>query len=458
MNSLIAERENNLLGALMSPYVKITSDMEQLQPEWFAGHKAHGMIYRSWLDLRKSDETTDPIAVFERINRTFVLTPEEKGELFPYLIEMAKEASTIPKSLRVDIKRITDNGKKLALRRSLIDAMTALDEAEDYDKGLADALHCIDSKATEGMQHGLMTAEDIARIGLEFVAKRVDDGFTGLTTGFDELDDMLFGGLRGGEIYTVFGPPKEGKTTAATTFAENIALSMVSGESPVVLIFSREMKEVQLAVRHFASLGGADQKNMLTGKMRQEDYDGIAVAVGKISNTRIVYDLESDTPSQIALKCAQVKRAYGRLDLAMVDHIGLCRSDDKKQTRQQEVTEITWSLKKLAGRMNLPIIMVAQSNRKYSERADRTPQLSDLGESASIEKDSDAIIGIRSYKEGEMKGFVEIYVVAARIGESGMTVGTFKNGRIVPAYMQDYLSAKQFSESKPKDSKWGDGI
>lgn len=453
MSNAMLERESNLLGALMSEYTKITSSMEHMKPEWFCAHRFHSLAYRAWLELRKSEEPTDPISVFERARRLYSVTGADSDELFQYLIHITKEANTIPASLRADVAKISNNGKKIEIRAAFIKAVQSFDEEEDCDKALASALNCIDSKATEGMRKGLMTAEDIARIGIDFVAKRVDGGFAGLTTGFNDLDDLLFGGLRGGELYTIFGPPKEGKTTTATTFAENIALSMVQGETPVIAIFSREMREIQLAVRHFASLGGASQKNMLTGNMRAEDYDGIAVATDRITQTKIVYDLDSDTPSQIALKAAQIRRTYGRLDMIMIDHVGLVRSDEKKFNRQQEVTEITWAFKKLAGRMNLPIMMVAQSNRDYAKRQDRTPQLSDLGESASIEKDSDAVIGVRSYKEGNLAGFVEIYVVAARIGESGMAVGTFKNGRIVPAHMPDYLSAKHFAEGKQKGTK-----
>lgn len=459
MSEAIYNRECNLLGALMLDTTKITEAMEQLKPEWFTGYRFHGMVYKAWLSLRHAGKVSDAVTVFEAVNAANELNPADSGELFKHLIEITKEAYTSPATLKQDIRRISDAGKRRELKLSLVEAIHKLDEATDYEEGRTQVMGCIDNKLTAGLERGLITGVEIAQAGIEFVQNRLEGRFVGLSTGFEDLDEQMFGGLRGGELITVFGPPKSGKTTTATAIMENIACRpLPCGTMPVVAVFSREMKEIQLAVRHFASLGGASQRNLLTGHILESDLQGVSAASGVLSDTRLIYDLDSDTPSQIALKCAQIKRRYGRLDLIMVDHVGLVRSDEKKQSRVQEVTEITWAFKKLAGRMDCPLLMVAQSNREYAKRQDKTPILADLAESSSIEKDSDAIIGILSHREGELKGYIEMHLVAARMGEQGMAVAVFNNGRVRPADMNEYYSARNRAEQSGNPSRYEGGI
>lgn len=459
MSDAIYSRECNLLGSMMMETTKITDAMEQMNAGWFIAGKFHSMAYRAWISLRHEGKSTDVVSVYEQVTRDNELSKQDAAELFSHLVEITKEANPIPSALRHDIRRIRDNGQRRELRNSMIEALQALDSSTDYESGRTAVMNHIDGKLTAGIERGLLTGHDIAKIGIQFLNDRLDGAFTGLRTGFDDLDEKLFGGLRAGELITVFGAPKSGKTTTATAILENIARQpMPCGAMPVIAVFSREMREIQLAVRHFASIGGASQRNILTGHVLDSDYQGISAAASVLTETNLIYDLDSDTPSQIALKCAQIKRRYGRLDLIMVDHVGLVRSDDKKQTRVQEVTEITWAFKKLAGRMECPLLMVAQSNRKYSDRQDKTPQLSDLAESSSIEKDSDAIIGILSHREGELKGYVEMHLIAARMGEQGMSVGVFNNGGVRQGSMSEYLSARNRAEQSGKSGKYDGGI
>ena len=452
MSNQYFERENGFLGALMQPGVKITSAMESLKPEWFLGHQLHPMIYSAWLKLHKDELPVDAVSIFEFIRRDNFDIPEDA---FQYLVSMQMNGLAMMPSMRFSAKSITSDGKKMELRRSLIEAMQELDKAEDYDKGRSAVMGAIDSKLTDGLERGLMTGMDIAKMGLEYIDGRLEGKFAGLQTGFDDLDELLFGGFRVGEVYTVFGPAKSGKTTTATSILENIARTPLQcGTMPVIAVFSREMGEIQLAVRHFASLGGASQRNMLVGSMTEDDWNGVSAACSVLSDTQLIYDLDSYTPSQIALKCAQIKRKYGRLDMAVVDHLGLIRSDSRKNSIREELVEITWSFKQLAKRMGIAVMQVAQTNRKHADRHDKTPILSDLAESSSIEKDSDAIIGIVSHRDGELNGWVEIHVVAARMGMQGICPAVFKNGRVLPGSMSEFLSAKNRFE---QDSKSGKG-
>jgi len=293
------------------------------------------------------------------------------------------------------------------------------------------------------------------QVGLSYISDVVDNGFTGLKTGITELDDLMYGGFRKGELITVFGPPKSGKTTAATTMLENIAMSKVKDRSPVVLVISREMGKVQLAARMMSSLGGVAQKNIMLGKMDYQDYDGVTMAVSKVSNAKIIYDLTSNTPSQVALKAAQTRRKYGHLDLIMVDHVGLMTSDKQRRSRSEEVTDITWALKTMARKQDVPVLLVAQQNRRYAERKDQAPTLADLAESSSIEKDSDVLVGVQSDLGDEMHGWTVLHVVGIRIGEQGTAVTTFKNGRLVNG---DRATFEQDRQRASKQQKYSGGI
>lgn len=451
MDEVLFNRECNLLGCMMLETTKITDAMEQMQPEWFTADKFHPMVYRAWRHCRQAGKAVDPVTVFEEVSRANMLNPADSSALFKHLVDIVKEAYPSPSTLKQDVKKIRSVGQKADLRRTLIESLQALDDEEDFEAGRTMVMHTLDSKLTQGLERGLMTGADIAKMGLDYIDGRLEGKFTGLKTGFDELDELLFGSMRAGEVYTVFGPPKSGKTTTATSIIENIARTpLPCGAMPVIAVFSREMGEVQLAVRHFASLGGASQRNMLVGHMTEDDWNGVSAACGVLAETKLIYDLDSYTPSQIALKCAQIKRKYGRLDMAVVDHLGLIRSDSRKNSIREELVEITWSFKQLAKRMNIAVMQVAQTNRRHADRQDKTPILSDLAESSSIEKDSDAIIGIVSHREGELAGWVEIHVVAARMGMQGCCPAVFHNGRVLPGEKGEYLSAKNRAEQSGK--------
>lgn len=445
------ERENGFLGALMQTGVKVSGVMESLKPEWFVGHSSHPLIYSAWLKLHKDSQPIDAVSIFETMRRDNFDLP---ADTFQYLVDMQVNGLAMMPSMRFAAMCIENDGKKAELRRSAVEAIQQLDAAEDYDKARSAFMNAIDSKLTDGLERGLMTGADIAKMGLDYIDGRLEGKFAGLRTGFDDLDELLFGGFRSGEVYTVFGPAKSGKTTTATSILENIARTpLPCGTMPVIAVFSREMGEVQLAVRHFASLGGASQRNMLVGHMTESDWNGVSAACGVLANTQLIYDLDSYTPSQIALKCAQIKRKYGRLDLVVVDHLGLIRSDSRKNSIREELVEITWAFKQMAKRMGVAVMQVAQANRKHADRQDKTPILADLAESGSIEKDSDAIIGIVSHRDGELKGWVEIHVVAARMGTQGVCPAVFSNGRILPGQMSEYLSCKNRAEQSGKSER-----
>lgn len=452
MNGVINNREQSLLGWMMSRDA-LPDHVTGLKPEWFTDH-LHGQIFDTIVQLLTKGEIADPSTTADLLNVNHPANPDEQDRRREYVWDLVRHAGVT--NHKHFARAIAENGKRVEMRNALLMAANEMADHESYEEALSAALAHVDSRAIVGAERGLLTIADIARIGLEFVSARVDGRFEGLKTGLPLLDELTFGGFRPAELITIFGPPKGGKTTAITTILENIAMTPLPDKRrPVIMVASREMGETQIAVRHYASLGGANTKNILRGHVDDEEYNAIGAAVGHMADMQIIYDLDSNTPAQIAMKAAQIKRSHSHLDMVVVDHIGLVTSDRNRKNRIEEVTDITWSLKTLAKRMNLPVVMVAQQNRKYADRKDRTPTMADLAESSSIEKDSDLLIGVLAHRDGDLRGFTELHVVGARMGEIGMAPAKYRNGRLVPCESSEFEAARSAAEQDEQPAKRG---
>lgn len=431
-------RERNLLGALLCDFdgAPLPDYAASLKPEWICNEPIHVPIARALWALAAIGKPRDVLSVAEHIKRHEQLHPDDNVE--QYLFGLFQSRTAFPSELKSTCKLLADAGKRCEMRTALMQAINEMGEHDSYEQALSAALAKIDGRANEGMNAGLLTADDIAQMGLRFIDNALDGLAAGMPTGFEQLDALLYGGFRSGDLVTIAGAAGGGKSTAVTTIIENI----VSDGERVVLIVSREMGAEQLAVRHFASLGGGRVRNMMTGDMQQSDYDGVAAAVGRLSGMRLIYDLDSNTPAQVALKAAQVKRKYGRLDAIVVDHIGLMRSNQQHQRRHEAVAEVTWALKTLARQMDTCVVAVAQCRRPDSTRADAVPRLTDMAESASIERDSDTVIGVLAHRDGDLKGYTEIHVLKARMGELGMCPARFHRSRLVQAEEEPFEAAR----------------
>ncbi|TIC78420.1 replicative DNA helicase [Crenobacter intestini] len=446
--SLIA-RERNLIGSLLLNFdgAPLPEDAASLKPEWICNEPLHVPIARALWWLAAAGRPRDALSVIEHVKRHEQLHPDDDVE--KYLFGLFQSHTAFPSELQSTCRLLADEGKRRDMRTALMQAINEMGEHESYEQALAAALARIDGKANEGMNVGLLTAEDIAHRGLDFIDRAIGGLAMGMPTGFGSLDALLYGGLHSGELVTIAGAAGGGKTTAVTSILENL----VSDGERVVLVVSREMGEEQIAVRHFASLGGGRVRNMMTGDMQQSDYDAVAAAVGRLSGMKLIYDLDSNTPAQVALKAAQVKRKYGRLDAIVVDHIGLMRSNQQHQRRHEAIADITWSLKTMARQMDTTVIAVAQCKRPDSTRADAVPKLTDMAESASIERDSDTVIGVLAHRDGDLKGYTEIHVLKARMGEIGMAVAKFRHSRIAEADLAEFEAARSMAASSLAVSK-----
>lgn len=238
---------------------------------------------------------------------------------------------------------------------------------------------------------------------------------SGLSTGFSDLD-WKTNGLQRGDLIVLAGRPSMGKTAFALNVAENVAMN-----GSTALVFSLEMGKEQLTERALASIGGLSIGAIRSGRMTDDDYSRMSMALGKLNGAKLIID-DSGAPSigQMRSRARRVKRQYG-LDLLVVDYIQLMAGEGGN--RNEQVGSITRGLKLLARELDVPLIALSQLSRDVEKRPDKRPMMADLRDSGSIEQDADLIL--MAYRdeyyhpEGPYKGLAELLIRKHRMGELG---------------------------------------
>jgi replicative DNA helicase len=248
---------------------------------------------------------------------------------------------------------------------------------------------------------------------------RVGD-ITGIATGFTELDKITAGFQRN-DLIIVGARPSVGKTAFALNISQNVATK--TGEN--VAIFSLEMGAEQLVMRMLCAEGNIDAQRLRTGSLTDEDWGKLTMAMGSLSNAGIFID---DTPgirvSEIRAKSRRLKQEQGGLGMILIDYLQLVQGSGRSgENRQQEVSEISRSLKALARELEVPVIALSQLSRGVEQRQDKRPMMSDIRESGSIEQDADIVAFLYrdDYydKESENKNIIEIIIAKQRNGPTG---------------------------------------
>ncbi|EFR92392.1 replicative DNA helicase, partial [Listeria innocua FSL S4-378] len=242
---------------------------------------------------------------------------------------------------------------------------------------------------------------------------------TGIPTGFNELDKMTAGFQRN-DLIIVAARPSVGKTAFALNIAQNVATKTDEN----VAIFSLEMGAEQLVMRMLCAEGNINAQNLRTGALTSDDWQKLTIAMGTLSNSGIYID---DTPgvrvNEIRSKCRRLKQETG-LGMIVIDYLQLIAGSGRGgENRQQEVSEISRSLKALARELEVPVIALSQLSRSVEQRQDKRPMMSDIRESGSIEQDADIVAFLyrEDYydREGENDGTIEIIIAKQRNGPVG---------------------------------------
>jgi replicative DNA helicase len=378
---------------------------------------AHKKIFIAIKNLSDRNEPVDLVTLQEELKKANSL--EAVGGI-TYLSELL---ATVPTAANAAYyaKIVKDK----AMERRLLTTCTNI-ISDIYNSGLdtetlvGDAESKIYSIKEEKTQSGYLLVAD----AIKGYFKKIEDLYqkgeeiVGVSTGYKEIDDIT-GGFKPGQLIIIAARPGLGKTALAINFARNCSIK----DDKSVAIFSLEMTKDEVLGRLIGGEARIDIKKINTGKIEENDWGRLTDAISRLSEASIfIEDSSAITASEIRSRCRRMKARHGKLDMIIVDYMQLMRpsSSSKSQNREQEIAEISRTLKLIAKEMNVPVIALSQLNREVDKRNDKRPFLSDLRESGAIEQDADIIMFI--YREelySSDTGVCEIIVAKNRSGPQG---------------------------------------
>ncbi|RXT08876.1 replicative DNA helicase [Ammoniphilus sp. CFH 90114] len=411
------EAEQAVLGAIFLEHEALVSASEILTPNDFY-RPSHQRIYQVMVELGERGEPVDLVTVTAALENKKQL--EDVGGV-TYLTDLA---NSVPTAANIGYYcRIIE---QKAVLRQLIRTATKIvtdgyNQSEDLGDLLSDAekniMQISQKRSKGGFQHirnVLMEAYE----RIEMLSTKKGE-ITGIPTGYPDLDKMT-AGLHRSDLIILAARPAVGKTAFALNVAQNIATR--AGES--VAVFSLEMGAAQLVMRMICAEGNIDAGKIRTGYLEEEDWRKLTMSIGTLSKAPIFID---DTPgvtaADIRSKCRRLVQEQGSLGLVLIDYLQLISGKAGGDNRQQEVSEISRTLKLMARELNCPVIALSQLSRAVEQRQDKRPMLSDIRESGAIEQDADIVAFLyrEDYydKETEEKNIIEVIIGKHRAGPTG---------------------------------------
>jgi replicative DNA helicase len=427
LNELLAqpqalEAEQAVLGSMLTTKEAVSKSMQWLTADHFY-KTAHERIYACMIDLFEKGEPVDTISVVDRLKKKNEL--ESVGGVF-YITGLAE---SVPTTANVE------HYSKIVLEKHLLRTLIkvshdvskdAFEDSQDVDQILDSAESAIFNISEKRLRGGFKHIDPILHHAFEELDKIASKpgSVTGVASGLMDLDDIT-SGFHPGELIIVAGRPGMGKTALALSMGRNAAVLGKTG----VGMFSLEMANHHLAMRLLCAEGRVDSHLVRTGKLPKSQWKNLSIAVGSLAEAPIYLD---DTPGMSVLEVrakARRLKAEKNVGLIIVDYLQLMSGPKGSESRQQEISQISRSLKNLAKEIDLPVIGLSQLSRAVESRSDRRPQLSDLRESGAIEQDADVVIFLyRPWvytQEEDDRGKAEIIVAKQRNGPTGIVEATF---------------------------------
>ena len=427
LNELVAqpqalEAEQAVLGSMLTTKEAVSKSMQWLTADHFY-KTSHERIFGCMVDLFEKGEPVDAISVVNKLKKKKEL--ESVGGAF-YITGLAE---SVPTTANVE------HYSKIVLEKHLLRTLIkvshdvskdAFEDSQDVDQILDSAESAIFNISEKRLRGGFKHIDPILHHAFEELDKIASKpgSVTGVPSGLMDLDDMT-SGFHPGELIIVAGRPGMGKTALALSMGRNAAVLEKTG----VGMFSLEMANHQLAMRLLCAEGRVDSHLVRTGKLPKTQWKNLSIAVGSLAEAPIYLD---DTPGMSVLEVrAKARRLKAEKDvgLIIVDYLQLMTGPKGSESRQQEISQISRSLKNLAKEIDLPVIGLSQLSRAVESRSDRRPQLSDLRESGAIEQDADLVIFLyRPWvytQEDDDRGKAEIIVAKQRNGPTGIIEATF---------------------------------
>ena len=429
------EAEQAVLGAMLIDKEAIAKATEVLSADDFY-REAHRVIFSAMLELYNKNEAVDMVTVTEILKRDNKL--EDIGGI-AYITSLANVVLTA-----ANVKYHAEIVAEKSVLRQLVRVSTEIaamgyEANEDVGTLLDTAESRILEISNRKKKNDFTAINDILMDSVQSIESLLQNkgGLTGLPAGFADLD-KLTSGLHPSDFIILAARPSMGKTALALNIVQNVALrahKVIGGEPRSVAFFSLEMSKEQLVNRMLCAEAGIDSQRLRVGEMHDEDWTHLWDACDTMSRAKIyIDDTAGITAMDMRSRARRLKAEHG-LDLIVVDYLQLMQGSGKRNNsgdRQQEVSEISRSLKALAKELQVPVVALSQLNRSLEQRADKRPVNSDLRESGSIEQDADLIMFIYRdevyHENSDLKGIAEIIIGKQRNGPIGTVRLTF-NGQ-----------------------------
>jgi replicative DNA helicase len=426
------EAEQSVLGGILIENDAINKVMEILTPEDFY-RDAHRRIYNALLNLSVRDEPADLITLTNELRKIDQLDAAGGASYIASLIDSVPTAANIEYYAKIV--------KEKSILRQLIQTSTDIitesyQDRSDVESFLDEAERSIFQISENRVRPSFYPIRDIVKQSFKTLERLYEkkELVTGVPSGFKELDQMT-AGFQPSDLIIVAGRPSMGKTA----FCLNVAQYAAIEKRTPVAIFSLEMSKEQLVIRLLCSEAHVEGTRLRTGFLSEGDWPRLTIAAGNLSEAPIFID---DTAAlsvlELRAKARRLKADQG-LGMVIIDYLQLMKGRTRVESRQQEISEISRSLKAVAKELNIPVIAVSQLSRRTEERTGMRPQLSDLRESGAIEQDADLILFL--YRD-------EVYNRSEdnpNRGKAEMIIGKQRNGptgKIELAFLSKFTTFK----------------
>ena len=413
-NSL--EAEESVIGSMIMDKEAIVVAIETLLQEDFY-YQQYGLLFQAMVELYNAGEPVDLITLQSKLKAMNVPAEISSMEFVRVLL------TAVPTS--ANVKSYAQIVKDKSLLRSLIKVTEEIENKcylgqEEVEDILSDTEKNIFSLLQNRGVREYVPIKEIVLNALEKIeqASKTQGNVTGIPTGFIDLDYKM-SGLQNSDFILVAARPSMGKTALVLNIAQYVAFH----ENMATAVFSLEMSKEQLVNRLFSLESRVDAQVLRSGNLNDSDWEKLIEGADVIGKSKLIID---DTPgisiSEMRSKCRKYKLEHD-LKLIIIDYLQLMSGNGRSDSRQQEISDISRSLKGLARELNVPVIALSQLSRAVEQRPDHRPMLSDLRESGAIEQDADVVMFIYRddyyNKDSDMKNIAEIILAKQRNGPIG---------------------------------------
>ncbi len=415
------EAEQSILGAILIDNDALPRALEIIDIDDFY-KQSHRKIFNAMVELFEKSEPIDLITITDCLKRREEIDAVGGVSYLSSLVNMIPTAANIKYHSKIVRERALLRG----LLRSANEIASRVYEDNYEAEELVDyAEKSIFDVSDKRIKASFVTLKEVIKSSFEMIEHLYDkkEVITGIPSGFRDLDDLTTG-FQKGDLVVVGGRPSMGKTALALNIAQYVGLEV---KEPVA-IFSLEMAKEQLAFRMLCSEAMVNSNSIRKGFIKKEDWHKLTSAASNLTGAPIFIDDSSAiTVLELRAKARRLKMEHG-LSLVIVDYLQLMKGKGSFERREQEISDISRSLKALAKELNVPVVAVSQLNRSVEQRRPPKPILADLRESGAIEQDADVILFLfrdEIYNKDAKKGEAEIIVAKQRNGPTGIVNLTF---------------------------------